>query len=311
MEPQGKLRIGELSRRTGASPSVLRAWEKRYGLITPVRSTGGLRLFSADDEARIVSMQHHMKAGLSAAEAARAVIGGVPAQAEAPRNAEHRTAEAASSSELAEAAAELRAALRALEPDAAQRTIDRLLAVGTFDVIARDVLMPYLAELGSRWREGDASIAEEHLATHVLRGRLLGLLHSGPPAAGPGAILASPPEELHDMALLILAVALQRRGWRIVLLGSDSPIETVREAAARLDLDYVVIAATKPERLSAVRGELADLAADRRLMLAGPGADQPFAASLGAEVLDGDPISAASQLSKAARSSITEQLPPS
>jgi len=302
MEPQGKLRIGELSRRTGASPSVLRAWEKRYGLITPVRSGGGLRLFSGEDEARILSMQRHMEAGLSAAEAARAVIGGVPAPAASPPAAELRTAQADDTSELAEAAAELRAALRALEPDAAQRTIDRLLAVATFEVVAREVLMPYLAELGSRWREGDASIAEEHLATHVLRGRLLGMLSSGPPAAGPGAILASPPEELHDIALLILAVALQRRGWRIVLLGSDSPIDTVREAAARLDLDYVVIAATTPERLTAVRGELADLAADRRLMLAGPGADEQFAASVGAELLLGDPISAARQLGQAGRS---------
>jgi DNA-binding transcriptional MerR regulator len=299
-ETRGKLRIGELSRRTGTSPSVLRAWEKRYGLITPVRSQGGLRLFSGEDEARIISMRRHIEAGLSAAEAARAVIAGVPAPAPPPKLAEPPTSDDKSTSELAGAADDLRGALRSLQADRAQRSIDRLLSLATFDTITTDVLLPYLAELGSRWRAGEASIAEEHLATHVLRGRLLGLLQSGPPAVGPGAVLASPPGELHDIALLILAVALQRRGWRVVLLGSDSPIATVREVADSLDLDFVVIAATTPKRLSGVRGELAELAAERRLVLAGPGADEELGASVGAEVLRGDPIAAARQLSQAA-----------
>ena len=69
------LRIGELSRRAGVTDHVLRAWESRYGLLQPVRSAGGFRLYSEADALRVRRMQAHLARGLSAAEAARAVLG--------------------------------------------------------------------------------------------------------------------------------------------------------------------------------------------------------------------------------------------
>src|SRR3954468_23492773 len=75
-------RIGELSRRVGVSDHLLRAWETRYGLLHPSRSPGGYRLYSQADADRIGRMQAHLAAGLSAAEAAQAVLaegGPVPA----------------------------------------------------------------------------------------------------------------------------------------------------------------------------------------------------------------------------------------
>jgi DNA-binding transcriptional MerR regulator len=78
------LRIGELSRRLGVSDHALRAWESRYGLLQPARSAGGFRLYSEADELRVRRMQAHLARGLSAAEAARAVLGeDDPARAEA------------------------------------------------------------------------------------------------------------------------------------------------------------------------------------------------------------------------------------
>ena len=68
------LRIGELSRRLGVSDHVLRAWERRYGLLQPTRSSGGFRLFSETDVARVRRMQAHLAQGLSAAEAARVAL---------------------------------------------------------------------------------------------------------------------------------------------------------------------------------------------------------------------------------------------
>src|SRR5690349_25147677 len=75
------LRIGELSRRSGVSPELLRAWERRYGLLQPTRSAGGLRLYSADDLARVEAMQRHLAEGYAAAEAA-ALAAETPARRE-------------------------------------------------------------------------------------------------------------------------------------------------------------------------------------------------------------------------------------
>lgn len=70
----GLLRIGELSRRVGVSDHVLRAWENRYGLLSPVRSAGGFRLYSEHDERRVRRMQAELAKGLSAAQAARVAL---------------------------------------------------------------------------------------------------------------------------------------------------------------------------------------------------------------------------------------------
>src|SRR4051794_23117080 len=66
----GVLRIGELSKRTGVSPELLRAWERRYGLLHPTRSPSGLRLYSPPDVERVHVMRGHLAHGLAAAEAA-------------------------------------------------------------------------------------------------------------------------------------------------------------------------------------------------------------------------------------------------
>ena len=75
MAESGRLRIGELSRRVGVSPELLRAWETRYGLVKPERTAGGLRIYSKDDERRVREMCDQIAAGLSAAEAARVALG--------------------------------------------------------------------------------------------------------------------------------------------------------------------------------------------------------------------------------------------
>src|ERR1700760_5001955 len=77
---RGPVRIGELSRRVGVTPEVLRAWERRYGILSPGRTEGGFRLYGEDDERRIRRMLEHLEQGLSAAEAARLARAEPPAQ---------------------------------------------------------------------------------------------------------------------------------------------------------------------------------------------------------------------------------------
>src|SRR3954470_13892617 len=82
--PETLIRIGELSRRLGVSADRLRAWERRYAVLQPIRTAGGFRLYSRADELRVRAMQRHLAAGLSAAEAAGAALSGVPEPPAAP-----------------------------------------------------------------------------------------------------------------------------------------------------------------------------------------------------------------------------------
>ena len=83
----------------------------------------------------------------------------------------------------------------------------------------------------TRWERGEASIAQEHFASSVLRGRLLGLARGWGLGFGPVALLACLPGEQHDLGLIAFGLALRARGWRIVYLGSDTPIETIEETS--------------------------------------------------------------------------------
>ncbi|HVD89235.1 MAG TPA: MerR family transcriptional regulator, partial [Jatrophihabitantaceae bacterium] len=212
------VRVGELSRRLGVSVHVLRAWESRYGLLQPTRSTGGFRLYSEADEARIRRMQVRLAEGLSAAEAARTVLredGSAVADQALP----------ATASTVVDLAAALRQALDAFDEPAAQAVLDRLMSEFSLATVLRDVLIPYLAELGDRWHRGAASIAQEHFATNVVRGRLAGLARGWGSGHGPRAVLACPSGELHDLALMVFGIVLNRNGWRIDYLGANTPIE--------------------------------------------------------------------------------------
>src|SRR5271165_3812699 len=79
----GLVRIGELARRTGVSPELLRAWERRYALLHPARTVGGFRLYSPADEARVRRMQSYVSSGLAASQAAELALGAGAPGAEA------------------------------------------------------------------------------------------------------------------------------------------------------------------------------------------------------------------------------------
>ena len=281
------LRIGELSRRVGVSDHLLRAWETRYGLLHPVRSTGGYRLYSESDADRVRRMREHLADGLSAAEAAQTVL------AQAGRVS---AAEVIAAGDVGDLSVSLRDALDAFDEPAAQAVLDRLLSDLSLPTVLRDVVMPYLSDLGMRWRDGTASVAQEHFASFVIRGRLAGLARGWGSGGGPLAVLACPALELHDLALMVFGIVLNRQGWRINYLGMSTPIEELARAAETTHPDLVVVAASTPDVLEPLRDELAAFAARFPLALAGPGVALDLVRAVGARHLPGDPVTEAERL---------------
>jgi DNA-binding transcriptional MerR regulator len=277
----GYLRIGELSRRTGVAPELLRAWERRYGLLRPARSAGGFRLYSEADEQRVGLMREHLRSGLAAAEAARHAIEGA-GRREQPADE--------SRPELQTGAERLRDALAGFDEVRAQTALDDLFAGFTLETVLSSVILPYLADLGDRWATGDATVAQEHFASNLIRGRLLAISRGWDSGDGPRAILACAPGELHDLGLIAFGLALRRRGWRITYLGPDTPVESLVDATSRLSPDLVVVTATTKRRLSPLTAALKDLGRTTNVAVAGAGAAGGID---GLRSLDADPVGAA------------------
>jgi MerR family transcriptional regulator, light-induced transcriptional regulator len=279
-----QLRIGELSRRVGVSPELLRAWERRYGLLRPERTSGGFRLYSEDDVTRVARMRELLAQGLAASEAARVAVAGA---------ADSETSTSLDRPELRARRAELRRALDAFEEVQAHWVLDRVLAGYQLETVVTEVLLPYLHDLGERWERGEATVAQEHFASNLIRGRLLGLAQGWDRGPGPRVLLACPPGEQHDLPLLMFGLALRRHGWRTTFLGSDTPVATLLPAAQALSPRLIVLSATDPERFEAVADGLAALARKWLVVVAGQGATDELAQRLGARLLDGDPVQAA------------------
>jgi MerR family transcriptional regulator, light-induced transcriptional regulator len=290
-----KLRIGEFSRRVGVSDDVLRAWERRYGLVRPERSPGGFRLYSPEDEARVRAMLAELGRGLAAAEAAALAR-------QAPEGAalysRRRTVAPRGLGR------ELVAALAAFDDASAQASLDRAIATLTIDSLVRDVLLPVLREIGRRWEHGTVNVAQEHFASSLIQARMLALSRAWDRGLGPRAVLACAPGELHACGLIGFGLALRERGWRITYLGPDTPAETLAWAAAGAPpASAVVVSSVAPERFLGAAAALAALAGGVPVAIGGAGADQRVARRLGARLLAGDPVEGAEELSDARRAS--------
>ena len=206
---------------------------------------------------------------------------------------------AAAPSALQAAARELAGALDRFDEGQAHAMLDQLLADYRIETILRELLVPYLHDLGERWARGEVSVAQEHFASNLLRGRLLGLARGWGQGHGPTAVLACLPGEQHDLGLIAFGITLYRRGWRIIYLGPDTPMATIRQATETIAPDLVVLAATVPEPCAAHAHAIADLARQTTLALGGAGATAELATRTGASLLAQDPVSAAESMDPA------------
>jgi DNA-binding transcriptional MerR regulator len=282
-EDTTQLRIGELSRRSGASTDVLRSWERRYGLLRPRRSPNGYRLYSAEDLDRALAMQAHLAAGTSAAEAAALV-----------KN--RSDADDASHQQVSELLARLRAALAAYDAVSAAHVLDRcLLNLGLARAI-QQVILPCLRDVGRLWECGEITVAQEHFATHIIRRRLLTVAEGWESDGERLALLACAPGEQHDIGLICFGLSLNSyHGWRIAYLGADTPLPGLVDAVKSMRPDLVVVSAISAARFFPEFGRWQDVAEGVSLGVGGAGADARLAKRIGAAYLAGDPVAAAAR----------------
>jgi MerR family transcriptional regulator, light-induced transcriptional regulator len=228
-------------------------------------------------------MKALIDSGVSAAEAARLALADASLQGrgrEAPSDHVERLTDALD---------------RFDEPDA-NAILDDAIARFTVEALISRVVLPVLHAIGTRWQRGAISVAEEHFATALLRGRMLALGRNWGAGRGPLALLACPPGEQHDLGLIAFGLLLRERGWRIALLGADTPIATIADAVAKLGPDAVVLAAVTPEPIEAVSGEIRQLADGAAVLIGGAGAGADLATRLGATALEPDPVAAAAAM---------------
>ena len=302
MPSDALLRIGELSRRTGLSPDVIRAWERRYDLLEPERTDGNFRLYGVDDISRLRLMQHYLSKGLPAAQAAGLV---------------HEVQTAALDTNPGIPAGDVRKALRVLREslegfdDAkADRMLQRLLGVFAPGAVLRDVVLPYLRALGERWECGEATIAQEHFASSFLEGWMLSMARGWGRSGGRRVMLACVSGEHHVLGLLAFGLAMRDLDWKVTYLGADTPLLAVEQTADAVRPDVIVVAAVLPGTFAAAQDDVRRLADRHPVAVGGAGATAAALPWLSDRTLPRDPIVAAHALTAHSRGSAADERQP-
>jgi len=220
----GHYSLGAVVKLTGLSEHTIRAWERRYGAVTPIRSPRGTRRFSADDVARLRLLSAAVEAGERIGAVARL------------SDAELEERLAALSRPSSRPADEVRRVLERLDLPELERILGLQLAALGPPAFAREVAAPLLREAGQRWERGDGSIAEEHLLSAVTRGLLGAALRAAPRGdAGPRILFTTPEGERHELGVLGAAVSAVGAGAAVTYLGPDLPVEEVVRVAHATD----------------------------------------------------------------------------
>jgi DNA-binding transcriptional MerR regulator len=220
-----------VSRRTGLGQDVIRAWERRYGVVVPQRKETGRRLYSDEDIRHLLLLKRFVDGGRRISD----VAGMSTAELDQLASEDRAAAPQESSRMPVGTEAPLEAAVEA----AAQLDGDRLEAILTEAALAmssaemrQKLIAPLLREIGNRWRVGTVRVAHEHLASVVVRAFVDGMRnHSTNGEDRPRILITTTSGQRHELGALMAAVAAEEVGWKAIYLGASLPAEEIGAAA--------------------------------------------------------------------------------
>ncbi len=253
--PRHPVRV--VAQRTSLSSHVLRAWERRYGVVAPVRTEGGQRLYSDNDIERLSLLQGLTVRGGAISQLARLPIEELRRQAQSQPIQSPQLARD-DAAELWRARAMV--AVQALDAGALRSELGRAALALGLPTFFDQLVAPLLHDVGARWREGTLGIAHEHLATVVVR-EVLGWVRDSADtlASAPQLIVATPANQMHEGGALLVAAAAAAEGWRVTCLGANLPGEDIAAAAMRTGARAVALSVIHPDNDPALGAQLASI----------------------------------------------------
>jgi len=273
--PRHPIRV--VARRTGLTPAVLRAWEKRYGAVVPSRTEGGQRFYSDEDVLRLSLLHRVVEEGRSISQVASTATEELLALAkedEAGRK-DLGAPEPLGGTSAARILEEAKRAVEGMDTVGLERVLTRGAMAFPVSTVIDDLVVPLLAGIGTDWESGQIGPAHEHLATAAIRRFsewMLGKVDVGNGA--PAVVAATPVGERHELGALLSAVSGAAEGWKGVFLGPDLPAEEIVSAAFRLEAEVVALSCLDFRTAEDLPGEVKQLreqlSSDVHLVLGGP-----------------------------------------
>lgn len=229
----GLFPISAVSSATGVNSVTLRAWERRYGLLKPVRTDAGHRLYTEEDIERIKLILQLLDEGIAISRVKEAL------RIAAERERGESPAETGPWTHYQQT---MLRGVADFDEAVLENIYNEAMSLYPVDVVTRQLLMPLLEQLGQRWEKEITGIAEEHFFSVYMRNKLGARFHHrNLQNTGPRLVAACLPGEQHEFGLLLFSLAAHARGYRIILLGSDMPISQLPAVVKRTHSQGVVL----------------------------------------------------------------------
>ncbi len=235
-------------RETGLKPDTIRAWERRYGVPKPRRTSGGHRLYSQRDIDLLKWMNARQHEGMSISRIVD-MWKGLESEGKDPLQVTSHSMMVQSvplseGGELAKARQEWVQACLNFDAPRADQMLAQAFALFPLESVVLDVMLRGLAEIGEGWYRGDVAVQQEHFASALAARRLQTMIAAGPASTRPErVVVAGPPEEQHTISLLAISLFLRRQGWEVIDLGANVPLDRLEQMLTSIRPQLVIASA--------------------------------------------------------------------
>lgn len=234
---------------TGIKPDTLRAWERRYGLPEPERTSGHHRLYSDYDVQILKWLVARQEEGLSISRAVDhwrqlESEGESPLEYYVGDEQQEPLAAVVSGETLKEMRQGFVSACLEFNELTARQILAQAFAQFPMEAVCFQVLQKSLQEVGIGWFEGRVTVQQEHF-TSALAIRQLEALHNAAPLPhrSESIVIACAPHEQHVFSALLLALMLRHRGWHVIYLGADVPPVQLETTLQEIKPDLLIVTA--------------------------------------------------------------------
>ncbi len=233
-------RINRFSKLTGLSPHVIRAWERRHGLVNPIRGDNRYRLYTDEDVELFRYLKYQVDQGMAIGELAE--MGREKLQEQAQRLSVENHREPPPSERLV---LELTQALQENDRVVFERKLNGALAVIPFEEALHRFLLPLQERVGQFWHDGILGVAQEHYASNQIKQKIFSAMNQFRTSdAGPIVVIACPANEWHEIAAMTAAYICRARGCRVHYLGANLPISELAVYCDRIRPTCVLLSVT-------------------------------------------------------------------
>ncbi|MCZ8535758.1 MerR family transcriptional regulator [Paenisporosarcina quisquiliarum] len=225
LDNQGKYNMKAVSTMVGILPGTLRAWERRYQMIAPVRNEAGHRLYSDNHVRKLKWLTQKVNDGFTISQAISLL--------EQEQKVSARPFNDQAEDRVSQLQQDILHAFLQFDERTVQDLMNEAFTIYTMDKVLIDILAPLLLQIGNMWEDGKITTAHEHFSTSILRSRIGAVMHAYPHnGILPKVVAVCAPGEWHELGLLIFTLYMRRKGYEVIYLGSsikEHDIEVVLE----------------------------------------------------------------------------------